>query len=101
MRTRHRTARRRYLVAYDIADPVRLRIVHRIVKDHGQPLQYSVFLCDLAPAELTGLKWKLGDAIAHELDSVFFLDLGDPRNMDAFDFMGERPDLPSGGPTIL
>lgn len=101
MRKGHRTARRRYLVAYDIADPSRLRMVHRIVKDHGQSLQYSVFLCDLSPAELTGLKWKLGDVIAHALDSVFFLDLGDPGDMTAFDFMGERPDLPNRGPTIL
>ncbi len=73
----HRTDRRRYLVAYDIRDPVRLRLVHRIVKDHGEPLQYSVFLCDLAPQELTGLKWRLGQAIAHDVDSILVLDLGD------------------------
>jgi CRISPR-associated protein Cas2 len=97
----HRTTRRRYLVAYDIRDPTRLRTVHRIVKDHGTPLQYSVFLCDLAPAELTGLRWKLGDVIAHAQDSVLFLDLGDPGDMSAFTFLGERADLPTGGPTIL
>lgn len=101
MKAGHRTARRRYLVAYDIRDPTRLRTVHRIVKDHGTPLQYSVFLCDLAPAELTGLRWKLGDVIAHVQDSVLFLDLGDPGEMSAFTFLGERADLPTGGPTIL
>lgn len=101
MRSGHRAARRRYLVAYDIRDPVRLRTVHRIVKDHGTPLQYSVFLCDLAPAELTGLRWKLGDAVAHAEDSVLFLDLGDPGDMAAFTFLGQRADIPTGGPTIL
>lgn len=101
MRAGHRTARRRYLVAYDIRDPVRLRTVHRIVKDHGTPLQYSVFLCDLAPAELTRLRWKLGDVVAHAEDSVLFLDLGDPGDMSAFSFLGERAELPTGGPTIV
>jgi CRISPR-associated protein Cas2 len=101
MSSGHRTARRRYLVAYDIRDPVRLRAVHRIVKDHGTALQYSVFLCDLAPAELTRLRWKLGDTVAHGEDSVMFLDLGDPGDMSAFTFLGERTDLPTGGPTIL
>jgi len=52
--------------------------VHRIVKDHGETLQYSVFLCDLAPQELTGLKWRLGQAMAHDVDSILVLDLGDP-----------------------
>lgn len=101
MKAGHRTTRRRYLVAYDISDPVRLRAVHRIVKDHGTPLQYSVFLCDLAPNELTGLKGKLGETMNHGADSVFFLDLGDPGDMSAFEFLGERADLPSLGPTIL
>jgi len=97
----HRTDRRRYLVAYDIRDPVRLRLVHRIVKDHGETLQYSVFLCDLAPQELTGLKWRLGQAMAHEVDSILVLDLGDPGDLSAFTFLGERSDLPTSGPTIL
>lgn len=101
MKRGHRTARRRYLVAYDIRDPARLRSVHRIVKDHGAPLQYSVFLCDLAPTELTRLRWKLEDVMAHLEDSILFLDLGDPGDMSAFTFIGERADLPTGGPTIL
>ncbi len=37
----------RYLVAYEIRNPRRLRRVHRIVTDHGEPLQCSVFVCDL------------------------------------------------------
>ncbi len=78
-----------------------LRLVHRIVKDHGETLQYSVFLCDLAPQELTGLKWRLGQAMAHDVDSILVLDLGDPGDLSAFTFLGERSDLPTSGPTIL
>ena len=35
-------ARRRYLVAYDIADPVRLRRVCTLMEDHGDRLQYRL-----------------------------------------------------------
>lgn len=33
-----------YLVAYDIADPKRLARVHRILKQQGLPVQYSVYM---------------------------------------------------------
>jgi CRISPR-associated protein Cas2 len=35
---------RRYLICYDIADPRRLGKLHRYMKKHCLPLQYSVFL---------------------------------------------------------
>jgi hypothetical protein len=35
-------ARRRYLMAYDIADPRRLRRICTLMEDHGERLQYSV-----------------------------------------------------------
>ena len=96
-----RSSRRRYLVAYDIANPERLRVVHKIVKAHGDPLQYSVFLCDLSPQELTGLKWQLGEGIHNLEDRVLFLDLGDPRDERAFSFLGQAPRFPQDGPVIL
>jgi len=34
-------------------------------------------------------------------DSVFLLDLGDPTDMSAFHFLGERVDLPSSGLVVL
>ena len=40
-------SRRRYVVAYDIREPKRLRQVHSAMKAFGYPLQYSVFVCDL------------------------------------------------------
>ncbi len=100
-RQRHSSARRRFLVAYNIADPGRLRMVHKTVKAHGEPLQYSVVLCDLSPSELTSLKWSLGELMNHREDSMLFLDLGDPTDMSAFHFLGERADLPSSGPVVL
>jgi CRISPR-associated protein Cas2 len=93
-------ARRRYLVAYDIADDARLRRVHSVAKAYGYSLQYSVFLCDLDRAELVGLKWRLGEEIKHSEDRVVIIDLGD-ADFRRFQFMGIRPgELPSG-PTIV
>lgn len=94
-------ARRRYLVAYDISDDVRLRFVHTTAKAFGYALQYSVFLCDLDKVELVKLKWALGRVIHHGEDRVVIIDLGD-ADLSRFEFMGVRPDLrlPSG-PTIV
>ena len=35
---------RNWLIAYDIADPRRLRKVHRFLKQHAIPVQYSAFV---------------------------------------------------------
>jgi len=96
--------RRRYLIAYDIADPHRLRDVHRAVKGFGYALQYSVFVCDLSSMEQTGLKSSLRDILHFTEDQVVFVDLGRPekRGTDCFEFMGIHPKLPtSGGPQIV
>ena len=47
-----------HLLAYDIADPLRLTQVHRTVRARGLPLQYSVFLVPATAAEIDAL---LGD----------------------------------------
>ncbi|MGH3440729.1 MAG: CRISPR-associated endonuclease Cas2 [Nitriliruptorales bacterium] len=97
--------RTRYLVAYDIREDHRLRQVHSIAMDFGYPLQYSVFICDLDEREKFAMRIALGNAIDHRVDSVVFVDLGEPgsRGIDCFEFMGEgsRDDLPHGGPVIL
>ena len=96
--------RRRYLVAYDIRDPYRLRQVHDVVLNYGSPLQYSVFVCDLSSMERIWLKADLREEMDLVADSVTIIDLGDPaeRGTECFDFMGARQELPSpGGPQIL
>ncbi|MGH3185527.1 MAG: CRISPR-associated endonuclease Cas2, partial [Streptosporangiaceae bacterium] len=69
-------ARRRYLMAYDIADPKRLRRVCTLMEDHGERLQYSVFLCDLTVAELAELESAVTEAMNLHEDSVVQIDLG-------------------------
>ncbi|MDD4792699.1 MAG: CRISPR-associated endonuclease Cas2, partial [Firmicutes bacterium] len=41
--------RRRFIVCYDISDPKRLRKMYRTMRGFGDPLQKSVFTCDLSP----------------------------------------------------
>jgi len=94
--------RSRYLVAYDVREARRLRRVHKVVKDYGYPLQYSVFVCDLTAIELIGLKSDLeGEAHLGE-DSIAIFDLGRPtgRGVECIEFLGvrrrmEEPDEPA------
>lgn len=65
-----------YLVSYDISDPKRLRRVHRTMRGFGDPLQYSVFLCPLSPAERILLLEALTGIIHHREDQVMLINLG-------------------------
>ncbi|EID15645.1 CRISPR-associated protein Cas2 [Mycobacterium xenopi RIVM700367] len=97
--------RTRYLIAYDIRDDRRLRGVHSIAKKFGYALQYSVFICDLDDHEKYVMRLELGEVLNHAVDSVVFVNLGDPssRGTECFEFMaaGAAADLPNGGPVIL
>jgi len=97
------TPRRRWLVAYDIRNDVRLRRIHDIVRCHGDRLQYSVFLCDLTPIERINLKSALRKVLNHRSDSVVFIDLGEPDRPGSatIEFMGVSSPLPTNGPTIV
>lgn len=94
--------RTRYLVAYDIRTPRRLRRVHRVAKDFGEPLQYSVFVCDLTSVELIHLRQRLLEEIKATEDSIGIFDLGPPagRGVKSIEFLGVRRDLPSDDAAI-
>ncbi|HEX5115100.1 MAG TPA: CRISPR-associated endonuclease Cas2 [Pseudonocardiaceae bacterium] len=94
-------ARRRYLVAYDIADPVRLRRVCAVMEDHGERLQYSVFLCDLGVAERAEMESKVSSIMDLNQDSVVEIDLGPLANPAAIRTIGKRRTLPGSGPQIV
>ncbi len=87
--------RRLTLVAYDIADPKRLKRVHKVVRDFGDPLQYSVFLCALSRQDAVVLEARLVRAINQAQDQVMLLDLGPepPRSapLDQGRFLGRKP----------
>lgn len=92
----------RYLLAYDIRDARRLRRVHRVATDWGDPLQYSLFICDLTSVELSRLKGELMEEMKMTEDSISIFDLGPPtgRGVECIDSIGRRKPLPDGGPAI-
>jgi CRISPR-associated protein Cas2 len=89
----------RFLVAYDIRDPARLRRVHEAVRDHGERLQYSVYVCDLTRAELVGLKARLRGLMHLDLDHVAVFDLGPPQGNVSrrVEHLGRPPDIADAG----
>jgi CRISPR-associated protein Cas2 len=64
-----------YLVAYDIADPKRLRKVARTCEDFGLRRQFSVFFCRLSATDLVRLRSRLHDVIDLDKDQILFVPL--------------------------
>lgn len=55
--------RNRCIAAYDISDPARLWRVNHKMNGFGEPLQYSVFTCDLPAKERVLLAEALTELI--------------------------------------
>lgn len=79
------------IIAYDVCDPKRLRLVYRAMCGVGDPLQYSVFRCELSPVELQQLKGKLWEILNLSQDRVMIVDLGPVggRGDECVEFWGE------------
>ena len=81
-----------YLVAYDICDPKRLRLVHKTMLGYGEPLQYSVFCCDLSASERIMLISDLSPIIDHREDQVMLINIGpdEARGRESIETLGKR-----------
>ncbi|MCC6930373.1 MAG: CRISPR-associated endonuclease Cas2 [Gemmatimonadaceae bacterium] len=84
--------RRRYLVAYDVSDAQRLRRTYRVMNGFGDPVQYSLFVCDLSPVERQIMHERLTAVINLKDDRVLIVDLGaaDSRLAASFDVLGRQ-----------
>lgn len=80
-----------YLLCYDVADPKRLRRTYRKMCGFGDPLQYSVFRCDLSPTEKQLLKEALWEILNWQEDRVMLVNLGPvgARGDQCVEFWGE------------
>jgi CRISPR-associated protein Cas2 len=67
---------RAYLLSYDIADPKRLRQMHKLATAFGRPLQYSVFACLLRREDRVRLAARVEALIDTRSDRVIILDMG-------------------------
>ena len=68
--------RNRFIVAYDVSDAKRLRRTFKKMNGFGEPLQYSVFSCDLSKKERTLLEEALTEIINLKEDRVLIIDTG-------------------------
>ncbi|MEW6059768.1 MAG: CRISPR-associated endonuclease Cas2 [Actinomycetota bacterium] len=69
-------SRHRYVVCYDIREPGRLRRTHDTMLGYGDPLQYSVFVCELSTSERLLMEEAVRRGAVLDEDSVLVIDLG-------------------------
>ncbi len=73
--------RRHYLCTYDVADDKRRTKLFEALKDRGEHIQFSVFLCELNEPERAELVALSRDLIHCDEDQLIILDLG-PTHVD-------------------
>ena len=61
-----------YIITYDIVEDKRRCRVHKLLKDYGHRVQYSVFETDITEKELAYLIKKLKTIINIETDNINF-----------------------------
>ena len=93
------------LISYDVSTESqggkrRLRRVARACRDYGQRVQYSVFECEVDPAQWVKLKARLIQEIEPEKDSLRFYHLGTNWKRRV-EHVGAKPVLDIEGPLVL
>ncbi|NLV30983.1 MAG: CRISPR-associated endonuclease Cas2 [Acidobacteria bacterium] len=86
------TEQRNWLIGYDIANPRRLGRVHRFLKSHAIPVQYSVFVFQGNQLELERIIAGLSELISPKEDDVRAYHVPDRCEVA----MLGRQDLPDG-----
>jgi len=67
-----------FVISYDIPDDKRRTRIHKVLKNYGERVQYSVFECNLSREHVLRLQHALKEIIkAEEQDSVRFYSLCD------------------------
>jgi len=96
--------RRVYLVCYDVSDAKRLRRTHKKMCGFGDPVQYSIFRCELSPTEKQLMKEALWEILNFAHDRVMLVDLGPARRRGkrCVEFWGEpRTEPPERAAVIV
>lgn len=95
--------RHRYLVAYDVSDPKRLKRIYKKMCGFGDPLQLSVFQCALSGVEWVLMKEAILRIINQVEDRVMIVDIGPlaGRSAAAFEFLGVQGYLADTGSAVI
>ena len=93
------------LITYDVNTETRegrrrLRRVARACLDYGQRVQYSVFECEVDPAQWVTLRARLLDEIDTASDSLRFYRLG-AEGRRRVEHVGAKPTLNLEGPLVF
>ena len=93
------------LVTYDVStlDPAgrrRLRRVAKACQDFGQRVQYSVFECDVDPAQWASLRQRLTNEIDRETDSLRFYRIGTNWHR-RIEHIGAKKSYDPSGPLVI
>ena len=93
------------LITYDVktedsAGRRRLRRVARACLDFGQRVQYSVFECEVDPAQWTALRARLIGEIDADCDSLRFYRLG-AEGRKRIEHIGAKASLDLQGPLLF
>jgi CRISPR-associated protein Cas2 len=93
------------LITYDVSTETpagkrRLRRVARACLDFGQRVQFSVFECELEPAQWVALRDRLIKTIDPTTDSLRFYRLG-ADGRDRVEHVGAKPILDLDGPLVF
>jgi CRISPR-associated protein Cas2 len=83
---------RNWLIAYDITNPRRLQRIHRRLREHAVPVQYSVFAARCSAAKLGDIRALLATLIDKREDDVRFYPIPEPAQL----FVFGRKALPEG-----
>lgn len=67
---------RLYIVAYDIRDPKRWRMIFKTMHGYGEWLQLSIFQCRLTRLRHAEMIADLDTLIHHSEDHVLIMDIG-------------------------
>lgn len=93
--------RHRYLVCYDVSDPKRLRRIHGKMLGYGDPIQLSVFECELSSKEMAIMRSDLSDLLNMAEDKVLIADLGPVDGAKRTQYLGSEMPRSTREPAIV
>lgn len=94
---------RRTLICYDVIDDKRRTRLAKVLGKYGDRIQYSVFVVDISPAKLLGLRDEASAIINRNEDSILFCDLGRIANLSdkKFSYLGQTRDITDNDVLII
>jgi len=97
------SGRNLFLVAYDVRDPKRLRQIHKKLSGFGEPVQFSIFQCELTQTEKQLMIGEVSEIIHHKEDRVLIVNMGRRKGRAdrVVQVLGRQELPPPKGPVVI